>query len=142
MVGSVLIRAKNIFGAPWVALIFTGVGLAMLILLASPLTPPMTLSDLAPSVPVVQVHSDMSELDVLAVVEDELYHDGLRSIHQWIGDSSQAPPPTVDPLVDPPREETRIYRGFVTFRRFWAHLVRHIRYIYATLTMVAFVEGF
>jgi hypothetical protein len=110
-----------------------------MILLNSRLTPTMSLTDM-PSVPVVQLHSAMSEVDALEVVKDELYHDGMKVIQQWLGLCKELSSDTT--LHPPKRLGERIVRLFNAIRLFGAFVVKHVRHIYAVLTMMAFVEGF
>jgi hypothetical protein len=100
----------------------------------------MSLTGMKPSMPVVQLHSEMSEVGALEVVKDELYHDGLEIIKNWLGPCSLKQPHIVIKVLKAVGELwSRFYHTMWLFGAFAAN---HIGYIYAVLTVIAIVEGF
>jgi hypothetical protein len=61
----------------------------MVIMLNSHFAEPMSLSEVPGSVPVIQLHSSMSEGKPLEVEKDELYHTSVQKLREWVGECGQ-----------------------------------------------------
>jgi hypothetical protein len=72
----------------------------MVIMLNSHFAEPMSLSEVPGSVPVIQLHSSMSEGKPLEVEKDELYHTSVQKLREWVGECGQAAGPSSE-LLEP-----------------------------------------